>query len=119
LPLIPTTANAKPVNVRFLPPLFTTILGDGIDVLIHDWKLPLLGGLEVFWELKNRNRTPPTLIVTAYPGEGAESMGQRRAMSVAGCLINPFDPPKMLEIIQEIENERPKACRFPARLSGE
>jgi hypothetical protein len=46
-------------------------------------------------------------------------MDQRRVMSVAGRRSKPFDPQKMLEVIQAIENELLQARRFPARPSGE
>jgi two-component system response regulator HydG len=97
----------------------STILADGIDILVLDLKLPILSGLEVYLELKQRNRTLPTIIVTGYADEEAQAMDQLRAMSIAGCLIKPFDPQKMLEIIQAIKDERFQTIWFPSRTPGE
>jgi two-component system response regulator HydG len=95
-----------------------TILADGIDILVLDLKLPVLSGLEVYLELKHRNRILPTIIVTGYAVEEAAAMDQLRAMSVAGCLIKPFDPQKMLEIIQAIQDEKLQTTWFPSRNAG-
>ncbi len=97
----------------------STVLADGIDILVLDLKLPVLSGLEVYLELKRQNRTLPTIIVTGYAVEEAQAMDQLRAMSVAGCLIKPFDPQKMLEIIQAIKDEKLQATWFPSRTAGE
>jgi len=97
----------------------TTILADGIDILVLDLKLPVLSGLEVYLELKRRNRALPTIIVTGYAVEEAETMDQLRAMSVAGCLVKPFDPQKLLEIIQAIEDEQLQTTWFPSHTAGE
>ena len=97
----------------------TTILGNGIDILILDLKLPVLSGLEVYLELKKRNCTLPTIIVTGYAAEEAEAMDQLRAMSIAGCLIKPFDPQDLLKIIRAIEDEKLHNHWFSARADGE
>ena len=95
------------------------VLADGIDILILDLKLPVLSGLEVYLELRRRNRSLPTIIVTGYAEEEAGAMDQLRTMSVAGCLIKPFDPQKMLDIIRAIENDNLHNAWFPSRTAGE
>lgn len=82
------------------------ILGDGIDILILDLRLPVLSGLEVYLKLKKQGCVVPTIIVTGYAAEEAASIDRLRLMSVAGCLIKPFDPQELLEIIEAIEGER-------------
>ncbi|MBN1440935.1 MAG: response regulator [Anaerolineales bacterium] len=89
------------------------VLADGIDVLVLDLRLPVLSGLEVYLELKRRNRTVPTIIVTGYAQEEAPAMDQLRAMSVAGCLVKPFDPEELLGILQAIDDERLQTNWFP------
>jgi two-component system response regulator HydG len=96
-----------------------TVMADGIDILILDLKLPVLSGLEVYLELRRLNRSLPTIIVTGYAEEEAEAMDQLKAMSIAGCLIKPFDPQKMLDIIQAIENDNLHNLWFPSRTAGE
>jgi two-component system response regulator HydG len=96
----------------------STILADGIDVLVLDLKLPVLSGLEVYLDLKRRDRILPTIIVTGYAVEEASAMDQLRAMSVAGCLIKPFDPQEMLEIIRAIQDDKLQSTWFPSRAAG-
>ncbi len=94
------------------------VLADGIDILVLDLKLPVLSGLEVYLELRRRNRSLPTIIVTGYAEEEAGAMDQLRTMSVAGFLIKPFDPQKMLDIIRSIENDNLQNAWFPSRTAG-
>jgi len=82
------------------------VLANNIVILILDLKLPVLSGLEVYLTLKKHNRVLPTIIVTGYAVEEAGHINTLRAMSVASCLIKPFDPQKLLEIIRTIEHER-------------
>ena len=96
----------------------SAILADGIDILVLDLKLPILSGLEVYLELKRRNRALPTVIVTGYAEEEAEAISRLRAMSVAGCLIKPFDPQELLNVIRLIEDEKFQAAWFPGPTAG-
>jgi two-component system response regulator HydG len=96
----------------------SAVLAGGIDILVLDLRLPVLSGLEVYLELKRRNRALPTVIVTGYPLEEAEAVNQLRAMSVAGCLVKPFDPHRLLDIIRLIEDEKFQSIWFPARADG-
>jgi two-component system response regulator HydG len=97
----------------------TTILSDGIDILVLDLRLPVLSGLEVYLQLKRYNRALPTIIVTGYAVEEAETIDSLRAMEVAGCLIKPFDPQDLLKIIQAIKDEKLKSTWFSSRALGD
>jgi two-component system response regulator HydG len=94
------------------------ILADGIDILVLDLQMPVLSGLEVYLELKRHDRALPTIIVTGYAAEEAEAIDKLRAMSVAGCLVKPFDPQQLLDIIRLIEDERFHAAWFPDPAAG-
>ncbi len=109
----------KVVVARTGQEALSTILADGIDILVLDLKLPVLSGLEVYLELKRVDRALPTIIVTGYAAEETEAMDQLRAMSVAGCLAKPFHPQKLLEIIRMIEDEKLQTAWFPDRTTGE
>lgn len=80
-------------------------LADGIDILILDLRLPVLSGLEVYLTLKKHGRALPTIIVTGYAAEEADAIDQLRSMSIAGCLIKPFDPQDLLELVRAVEDE--------------
>ena len=70
-----------------------------------DLRLPVLSGLEVYMELKNRGRAMPTVIVTGYAEEEAASIDSLHSMKVTGCLIKPFDPRDLLAAIEALAGE--------------
>lgn len=76
------------------------VLAGGVDMMLLDLRLPDLGGLEVFSELKKREAAPPTLIVTAYGKEEAPTIERMRAMTVRGWLSKPVDLPALLKSIE-------------------
>lgn len=79
-----------------------TIVDDGFDVLVLDLRLPVLSGLEVYLELRKRGREVPTIVITGYHVEEAETLTALRAMSVAGCLMKPFNSADLLQAIDVI-----------------
>lgn len=82
------------------------VLANSIDFLVLDLRLPVLSGLEVYLELKRRERTVSTLIVTGYPDDQMQSIDKLRDMSVTGCLVKPFDPADLLKALEEMDKER-------------
>ncbi len=78
------------------------VLSNGIDVLILDLRMPVLGGLEVYMELKNRGHGLPTIIVTAYAKEDVDQIHKLRGMADTGILTKPFDPAELLESIKSL-----------------
>ena len=75
------------------------------DVLVLDLKLPVLSGLEVYLELKKRERTLATIIVTGYAVEEADSIDALADTSVTGCLMKPVASEKLLEAIEVLQRE--------------
>ena len=82
------------------------MLEGGVDYLVLDLRLLVLSGLEVYLELKERGRTVPTVIVTGYAVEEAESIDTLRAMNVTGCLVKPFDPAELVQALEEMSKGR-------------
>jgi two-component system, NtrC family, response regulator HydG len=78
------------------------VLQNDIDVLVLDLRLPVLSGLEVYMKLKQQHHCLPTLIITGYAIEEAETISSLKTLSVAGCLIKPFPPEAILEAIENI-----------------
>ena len=72
------------------------VLNNGIDVLVLDLRLPVMSGLEVYMNLKRRGRAVPTVIVTGYAGEEAESITVLNRASVSGVFLKPFDPEELV-----------------------
>ena len=82
------------------------ILAGVVDYLVLDLKLPVLSGLEVYLELQKQGRTVPTVIVTGFAAEEADSINALRAMSVTGCLVKPFDPVELAQALEEMSKGR-------------
>jgi CheY-like chemotaxis protein len=82
------------------------IRANGIDILILDLRMPILSGLETYLELKRTGHAIPTLIVTAYADEEAESIDKLRSLSVSGILRKPFDPRELLEAVERLSRMR-------------
>ncbi len=74
----------------------------GVDVIILDLRLPLLSGVEVYWELKRRGFNVPTIIATAYACEESAAMEKLRQFAVTGVLVKPFDPELLLQKIKAL-----------------
>jgi two-component system response regulator HydG len=81
------------------------VLNNGVDVLILDLRLPLLSGLEVYLELKKQGRVVPTVIVTGYATEEAETLDLLRQMSVTGILRKPFGSEQLILAIEALKQE--------------
>lgn len=82
------------------------VVSSNPDILLLDLRMPVMHGLDVYLELKKRNRLLPTVIVTAYPRAEGGAMEALRSLSVTGCLFKPFDPESLLQAIAQIERER-------------
>ena len=82
------------------------MLKGGVDYLVLDLRLPVLSGLEVYLELKKQDHTVPTVIVTGFAAEEAESINALRDMNVTGCLVKPFDPAELAQALEEMSKGR-------------
>jgi two-component system response regulator HydG len=73
---------------------------DGIDILILDLRMPILNGLETYLELEQLGLTVPTIVVTAYADEEAESINRLLSMHVKGIMRKPFNPEDLIETLE-------------------
>lgn len=82
------------------------VISSSPDILLLDLRMPVMRGLDVYLELKKRNRPLPTIIVTAYPREECDAVDALKSLSVTGCLFKPFEPEALLQAIDDVERER-------------
>ena len=78
---------------------------NNIQILILDLKMPIMHGLDVYYEMKKRDLLVPTIIVTAYFEEERQSIASFTNMGVEDILVKPFDPSRLLEILNHIEKK--------------
>lgn len=81
------------------------VISSNPDILLLDLRMPVMHGLDVYLELKKRDRLLPTIIVTAYPREEGDAVEALKSLSVTGCLFKPFEPEALLQAIKQIELE--------------
>ncbi len=78
------------------------------DIVIIDMQLPFLNGLETFSELKKINPEIRAIIITAYKEEMKDLVEQALAGGAYACIYKPFDPQKIVEMVEEIAKKKKK-----------
>ena len=78
------------------------------DIAIIDMQLPFLNGLETFSELKKINPKIHAIIITAYKEEMKDLVEQALAGGAYACIYKPFDPQKIVEMVEEIVKKKKK-----------
>jgi len=74
----------------------------GVNCLILDLKLPVLGGLEVYLRLKEKGCAVPTIFVTGFPGERNLALARLMPPHEQDVLMKPFDPAALLAAIDAL-----------------
>lgn len=82
------------------------VISSNPDLLLLDLRMPVMHGLDVYLELKKRNRLLPTIIITAYPHDEISAVSALKSLAVTGCLFKPFEPEALLQAIADIQRER-------------
>jgi two-component system phosphate regulon response regulator PhoB len=72
------------------------------DLLVLDWMMPGMAGIEVARALRNDAQTAniPIIMLTAKGQEKDKEQG--RALGASAYLVKPFSPLELLEKVQEI-----------------
>jgi DNA-binding NtrC family response regulator len=81
-----------------------------VDILILDLRMPILNGLETFLLLKEKGISLPTIIVTAYAEEEANTLEKLKEYCVSGILRKPFDPADLINILNDLADDPKKIC---------
>ena len=92
-----------------------SIAGQGYDLVVMDWKMPGIDGIETARRIKNLpglGRMPRIILVTAYGRE--EIMRQAEKMGLDGFLIKPVSPSVMFDtVMQAFGKDAPRAACGP------
>lgn len=75
---------------------------DGVNLLILDLRMPVMDGLAVYMELKRREISLPTIIVTGHAMEESDTLNSLHAMAVTGVLVKPFDTAELLKSVSKL-----------------
>ena len=85
------------------------VISSNPDILLLDLRMPVMHGLDVYLELKKRNRLLPTIVITAYPREEGDAIDALKSLAVTGCLFKPFEPEALLQAVDQIVLERSRS----------
>jgi two-component system sensor histidine kinase/response regulator len=74
------------------------------DVVLMDWKMPGMDGVETVQRLQNGHVTkaPSVIMVTAYGREEAMGSAEQRGVELKSVLTKPVTPSSLLEAIGEV-----------------
>lgn len=73
-----------------------SLLPDSVEVLVLNLGLPVIYGLEMYLDLKQRDHSLKTIIVAGYTNRPEDKIDVLRSTEVTGCLFKPFKPEEML-----------------------
>lgn len=77
-----------------------------VDLVISDWNMPVMGGLELIQglrELPNYDDVPVLVLTTEDDGD---SKAAARDLGVCGWVHKPVDPQVLVELVAELLNEQ-------------
>ncbi len=76
------------------------------DIIITDFQMPIMTGLEMVEKLRGREQTKdiPVIMLTAR-GFAIEDE-QKRDLQISGCLSKPFSPKELLRDVEDILYQR-------------
>ncbi len=80
-------------------------INKNVDMLILDFNLPILSGLEVYLELRKRGHGVPTVVVSSEPDKKSEGMDKLRNHAISGFFHKPFNIDEFIETIETVEVE--------------
>ena len=81
------------------------VLDSSPDVLLLDLRLPVLHGLDVYLELRKRDRCVPTIIITSYPKEEIHAIDTLKSLAITACLFKPVEPEVLMRAVANIGHE--------------
>ena len=75
---------------------------ESIDLIITDWNMPNMGGLELVTELRKRPETASTAILMVTTRSVKEDIIQAVQAGVNSYIVKPFTPQLLKEKIDEV-----------------
>jgi len=84
------------------------VKGNGFDVVIADWKLPEIDGIEVTRRIKKENPNIVVIMITGYPS--VESSIQAMRSGISDYVPKPFTPEELSDAMARALEKR-KAVR--------
>jgi two-component system, NtrC family, response regulator HydG len=75
------------------------------DIIFMDKKLPVLNGVETYYEIKKINPNAITIMMTGYKNEPDELLGQALEDDIYTCLYKPLDMDEVIKLIEKVSKK--------------
>ena len=75
------------------------------DLVILDWKMPRVNGLEVVKQLRQDPTTMRIPVVLLTANHCQKDQAQVQALGIVAYLVKPFSPLELLHLVQEVLDE--------------
>ena len=81
-------------------------LANSFDLVITDQSMPKMDGITLVKALRAlpQYKTTPILLLTTESSDSMKDEG--RAAGATGWLVKPFDPNKLIEVVEKVTRER-------------
>jgi len=76
------------------------------DIIITDFQMPIMTGLEMVQKLRRREQTKDVPVVMLTARGFAVGDEQKRDLKISECLSKPFSPKELLRDIEDILYQR-------------
>ena len=77
-------------------------LRDKPDIIVTDFQMPIMTGLELVGNLRKHEETKDTPVIMLTARSFAISKEQQNELQISGCLSKPFSPKELLGDIEDI-----------------
>jgi two-component system alkaline phosphatase synthesis response regulator PhoP len=77
-------------------------LRDKPDVIVTDYQMPIMTGLELVGNLRRNEETRDIPVIMLTARSFAISQEQQDELKISGCLSKPFSPKALLGMIEDI-----------------
>jgi CheY-like chemotaxis protein len=77
-------------------------LRDKPDIIVTDYQMPVMTGLELVDNLRRHEETKDTPVIMLTARSFAISQEQQDELQISGCLSKPFSPKELLGNIEDI-----------------
>ena len=77
-------------------------LRDKPDIIVTDYQMPIMTGLELVDNLRKHEETKDTPVIMLTARSFAISQEQQDELQISGCLSKPFSPKELLGNIEDI-----------------
>jgi len=85
---------------------FETALKEKPDIVVTDFQMPVMTGLELIEKLRQSEQTRDIPVIMLTARSFAISKEQQEGLRIAACLSKPFSPKELLENIEDVLYQR-------------